>query len=343
MNAITSITSGPRQSNFELLRIIAMFLVLAVHANFYSIGNVTKEDFLTEPTSSFSRSFLESVTIVCVNIFVLISGYFRIKPSLKGLSNLCFQCLFASVVVYLVMLIGESPISIKDYASFLYLMPTAWFIKSYIALYLIAPILNTYLDNSSQSTQKKVLIAFFVFQTIYGWTKAASFYELGYSAFSFIGLYLLAQYVRKYKPINHVTRYIYIYIACTVGITLLYFCCTMIGTGVQAYAYIDPMVIIGAMCLLLLFSKIKIGNSKIINGIAQSCFMVYLIHGRLIWDGIPIFKNIAFKIYSMNDGIICLCYFFIYLLGVFFLCVIIDIPRKIIWTKCLLSLKKKIK
>lgn len=210
MNAITSITSGPRQSNFELLRIIAMFLVLAVHANFYSIGNVTKEDFLTEPTSSFSRSFLESVTIVCVNIFVLISGYFRIKPSLKGLSNLCFQCLFASVVVYLVMLIGESPISIKDYASFLYLMPTAWFIKSYIALYLIAPILNTYLDNSSQSTQKKVLIAFFVFQTIYGWTKAASFYELGYSAFSFIGLYLLAQYVRKYKPINHVTRYIYI-------------------------------------------------------------------------------------------------------------------------------------
>ena len=32
--AIQSITAGPRQSNFEVLRIIAMTMVLMVHANF---------------------------------------------------------------------------------------------------------------------------------------------------------------------------------------------------------------------------------------------------------------------------------------------------------------------
>lgn len=38
LQRITSITAGPRQSNFELLRILAMFLVLVVHSDFWSIG-----------------------------------------------------------------------------------------------------------------------------------------------------------------------------------------------------------------------------------------------------------------------------------------------------------------
>lgn len=334
MKPISSITTGPRQSNFELLRIIAMLLVLAVHANFYSLDAVSKNDFLSDPVPSFTRSFLQAIAIVCVNVFVLISGYFRIRPSLKGFCNLCFQCLFASFVVFVIMKIGKTPVSFKDYASFLYLLPNvAWFIKSYIALYLVTPILNIYLDNSSQRTQRLVLIAFFVFQTVYGWTNAAPFYEFGYSAFSFIGLYLLAQYFRKYRTVKNKSRCVYVYISCMIGITLLYFGCTMIGGGVDAYAYIDPLVIIGALSLVLLFSKIQIKSSKAINWIAQSCFMVYLLHQRLIWDGHQVYKVVADWIYSSFDGVPCLACFLIFIIAVFMICVIIDIPRRFIWKK----------
>lgn len=38
-------TKTKRQSNIELLRIIAMFLVLVVHADFWSLGGPNAEEF----------------------------------------------------------------------------------------------------------------------------------------------------------------------------------------------------------------------------------------------------------------------------------------------------------
>lgn len=44
-----------------------------------------------------------------------------------------------------------------------------------------------------------VLICFFTFQTFYAcFTTSATFIDRGYSTFSFIGLYLLARYIRLY-------------------------------------------------------------------------------------------------------------------------------------------------
>lgn len=38
-----------RQSNIELLRIISMFLILLVHADFYSLGEPSYIDIISEP------------------------------------------------------------------------------------------------------------------------------------------------------------------------------------------------------------------------------------------------------------------------------------------------------
>lgn len=52
-----------RDSNFELLRIIAMFLVMITHATFLALGVPTYEDSINIPYSSFA-SF-------CLNLFLL--------------------------------------------------------------------------------------------------------------------------------------------------------------------------------------------------------------------------------------------------------------------------------
>ena len=83
-----------RDSNIELLRMLAMFLVLLVHADFFSLGTPTLQDIQTSTLDSTLRIFFEALSIVCVNVFVLISGWFGIRPSLKGVSNFIFQCLF---------------------------------------------------------------------------------------------------------------------------------------------------------------------------------------------------------------------------------------------------------
>lgn len=73
-----------RKSNLELLRIVAMLLVLLTH---YVSTRISIEEYPLVSNSVFNiPSFhsilnmeLESLSFVCVNCFVLISGYFRIK------------------------------------------------------------------------------------------------------------------------------------------------------------------------------------------------------------------------------------------------------------------------
>ena len=83
-----------RQSNIELLRILSMFFVLIGHINGLIIGLPNKEFFTLDLSSSFLRVLIQGISVVGVNIFVLISGWFGIKTSLKGGSAFIFQFLF---------------------------------------------------------------------------------------------------------------------------------------------------------------------------------------------------------------------------------------------------------
>lgn len=200
------IDTHQRQSNFELLRILAMFLVLVVHADCWTLGFPENADFIEEPLQSFTKVVIESAAIVCVNVFVLISGWFGIKPSIKGLSNFIFQCIYFLFGIYMVLiLIGKTDLSFQGIAYCLCLSEWNWFIKAYATLYILSPILNAFVAKASKKEFASVLLVFFIFQTVYGWSGAAKFVEGGYSSFSFIGLYLLSKYVKTYglKFVTH--------------------------------------------------------------------------------------------------------------------------------------------
>lgn len=50
----------------ELLRIIAMFLVLVVHADFFSLGAPTLYKIKENELSSLRRIFIQAISIRCV-------------------------------------------------------------------------------------------------------------------------------------------------------------------------------------------------------------------------------------------------------------------------------------
>lgn len=68
-----------RQHNLELLRIVAMLMVLFIHYNLPVRGKPTPELMHAAFWSSLFTLSLQSVLIVCVNCFVLISGWFGIR------------------------------------------------------------------------------------------------------------------------------------------------------------------------------------------------------------------------------------------------------------------------
>ena len=205
-----------RQSNIELLRIIAMFMILGLHVNFIAIGVPEIQVISNMPLQGFARLFTENMCIVGVNVFVLISGWFGIHFKTKGICSFIFQCLFFSLIVFIAFAAtGQVEINrINIMSAFLLYKNAYWFVWAYLFLYILAPVLNGFIDNANRGTVKRVIILFFAIQTITFIFTSTGFTKTGYSPLSFIGLYLLARYYRLHRQNNCKYIYLGIYLLC---------------------------------------------------------------------------------------------------------------------------------
>lgn len=331
--------SQTRQSNIELLRIVAMFLVLVLHSGFSTIKGPTTREVHSLFLQPLTRFLFESFSIACVDIFVLISGWFGIRPTKKRLLNFMFISFYFIIGVYLVMVVcGNISISLKGIAScFLFIQDyDYWFVRTYLLLFLMSPILNAFVESADKSTFRNVLIGFFLFQTIYAWGfVAVNAFAGGYSTISFMGLYLLARYVKIHKPKwSQMSKLkdLLVIIVCVLSMAGLSFATAYVGhpmSGKFCGSYICPLVIIQAMFMVMMFSKFHI-RSNLINWVATSCFAVYLLHTHIsiFYD---YFKPTIALLYARYNGILCIITIGAFLLSVFVAAIIIDQPRKWMW------------
>ena len=323
-----------RQSNFELLRIVAMLLVLTVHAGFYSLGMPSAD---TGTLASFTRIFFQSVSVIAVLLFVLISGWFGIRTKVKSVVRFVLQCLFYSIIIFVVMLcLGRAHFNWKSLQNVLLFVNSFWFVKAYLMLMIMAPILNAFIENVEERTFRWVLIAFFVFQCIYGWlSSGASWLERGYSVVSFIGLYMLARYVRLY-PCKAFTLprkwdmliYWVIVIVQTVALFVMIKAGFSNDTCDKVFRLTSPIVIAEALYLLLYFSKLNF-QSKFVNWMAGSCFAVFLIQQNPYF-GKPIYAHTISNIYAGYNGIPCVLLIAAFILLIFVAAILIDQLWKLI-------------
>lgn len=145
--------SALRQSNIELLRIIAMILIIAHHYSFH--GGFS---FPPEPIN-LNRLWIQFILIggkVGVDLFVLISGYFLVsQSSIKAdkILKLWFQIFFYSITIFIIFtILGLRSFSIKEFVK--HLAPVTfeqwWFASTYFVLYLLVPYINKLLRSFSQ-------------------------------------------------------------------------------------------------------------------------------------------------------------------------------------------------
>ena len=269
-------TAQVRQSNFELLRLVCMFMILTGHA----IGYINQEDLVG--THGVLRLLINQFCLVGVNIFVLISGWFGIKASFRGAGKLLFQVLYVTIVCVIVALLAGLPVSFsKDILPYLLLGRGYWFVVAYLILYAISPVLNAFVENTTQESFRTVLIAWFALEFFYGFLLNAGSFNFGFSPLSFIGLYLLARYVRLYP--GHLCSFksrtdIGIYTGLTLlSAILFWYGYKWFGMGFHLNHYDSPLAIAAALFFLLAFSKINL-QSKAVNWLASSAFAIYLIH-----------------------------------------------------------------
>lgn len=82
----------------ELLRIVAMAMVVIIHLNGKWTYNGMTFDFAS--AKGMSLMLLQSFVIVAVNCFVLISGYFSIRATKRGMWNYISWVCFYPVILY---------------------------------------------------------------------------------------------------------------------------------------------------------------------------------------------------------------------------------------------------
>ena len=233
---------------------------------------------------------------------------------------------------------GQLTLSAEEIAScFLFIKDyDYWFVRTYLLLFIISPILNAFVDVTDKYTFKRVLIGFFLFQSVYAWGyTAVNAFAGGYSTISFMGLYLLARYVRVYGPSWakwSIYKDLLVIISCVLAMATTSFTTAYLGhpmAGKFCDSDICPLVIILSVFMVIMFSKFKV-QSKFINWVAASCFAVYLFHTHItiLYD---YFKPTVIKLYSDYEGITCLGTIGLFLLIMFSLAIILDQPRKYIW------------
>lgn len=340
-----------RESNIELLRNISMFLILVIHANFVSLPKIEYVELMSNTLPSLTRFFIESLGIVAVNVFVFISGWFGVKTRKKSVFSFIYLILWYLLgggIVFL--LLGKQTFSLHWLLGVFQLTPGDWFIKSYLLLMIIAPILNAFSKKTDEVTQRYVVIAFFLFEAIYGWVAGGRrFFVDGYGPLHFIGLYVAAQYIHNKLSSDSVPNWfrrlftmpkwvdLSIYLLSVIVNTVfvvygsIYFGKTQGVRGV-AFAYSNPLVIIGALYLLLFFNKLKIPYIKFVNWLGASSFAVYLFHSESTIRSHFFTPQIQY-LYDAYSGIACIGMIFLFLCFIYLISVLIDQIRIVSWNK----------
>ncbi|MBQ8783905.1 MAG: acyltransferase [Clostridia bacterium] len=333
-----------RNSAMELLRILAMFLIIFSHYISHGTGENLDGSFNSIITLLFQTGNIGT------DIFILLSGYFLInsKFSFKKVFTLIFQVVFYSICFYAVCLLTSAhSFSFSD--TITAFLPTSfslyWFFTTYIVMYLLSPFVNKFLNSVSKETHLKVLLA-----TTFLWVILPTFTTRSFAGSEltlFLTLYIIGAYIRKY-PNNLLTKNrndIILIVLCTCFIAVFALGVLKIMPSFAEYATYfysrqSLFVVLLSAGLLSFFSKIKPFCSKALNTVSGTIFGIYLIHDNRFFRGFM--WNEIFETDKFGTGNFILVHMLCCAVTVFVACFVIEFIRNKIIEKPVLILYDKV-
>ena len=180
-----------RQSNFELMRIVSMFMIIIWHIFLYGVNMDT-----AAPNIKLFFDFFRSIMVVHVNSFILVSGYFLVNSSFKmsKLIKLNDSVVFYKIIIYILFVYFglATTDSISIIRNFFPLdLENYWFIRIYMIMYIFSPFYNSFINNISKNFNYNVYHFFFdfFFYKPRGYCELYCFLWLFYCQFYFFVFY----------------------------------------------------------------------------------------------------------------------------------------------------------
>ena len=270
-----------RLSNFELLRGILMFMIICVHLTGHGILDPNSHVPLSVNNWLYAN-IIDSFFYCCVNAFVLISGYWGLRPTLK-------KYLLLDIPVIIYCIIASVIIDGFQNFHFTYFIPTItnkyWFLTQYFLLYITSPILNKYIENTNQKTLlTTILMGGAVFVVVPSILHITYIGERGMDFINFSLIYLIGRYIKIYDINISLKKGFSLYLITSLIILFLvlwagYKNGVNKGWRINYYAYNTILVYLQTLGFFFIFKNLNF-KSKIINYLSPSFFYIYIIHSN---------------------------------------------------------------
>ena len=342
-----------RSTNIEILRIILMMMVIGVHYNLIGMGNAFLYTAKAN-TNVLIAYILESICIVCVDTFIIITGYFQVekkKIDKSKIIKLIITVLFFNLIQYLIF-ISIYKIKFNFHSLLLSTISGKWFIIIYLALYILSPYINKLINSISMRDFKKLLIAlimiFIVYQTflsyismfvpVIGWSAIIDKgIDPGYTFINFTVLYFIGAYLKKSNFNPQIKKSVLIYILSTIFIFLSWYLLSISkykNYADNAFYYNNIFVVLSSISLFLMFNKIKIKNNRIINFISKHNITVFILSTSSLF--LKLYEVLNIKKYCLTNYFIL--HFIATCIIIYFACIILGIIGTLFLNKTLFKL-----
>jgi len=267
-----------RLSNLELLRIIAIVMIVMMHAS----GSLLGTEYLP---NRIILTFINAFGNMGVTAFILISGYFGIHFRWSRLWVLWAMALFYSLLTFIfdVWMYG----GIFSWQDFYHAITPItsqkwWFLTCYVIIFCLSPFLNR---ASSDLTKRQmesliaVLIFFFILSPTFLRNTLTNDME-GKGLANLITAYLIGQYISRYDLPSVIIRYSGILTLISV---LFVFSLSFIAGCIEPRATIifckdnNLFIVLGAIFLFCWFRKLSFSSSTV-NYLSGFVFPLYLVN-----------------------------------------------------------------
>lgn len=277
-----------RQSNLELLRIIAMLLIVSGH--FAGQGRM----WSGSRGNLLFVMFLASGLRIAVNLFLMIGVWFMTDADFKGTRILRLYGVTAFYSVFITALMAVLGVDaskgdlIRGFIPFL--GRPLWFSSAYISLIALSPFLKKLLMWEQRELGKMVLLLFMalcIASTVSGYKES---YVADCCWFGYI--YLFIGYLKKSEKFNSCSKWIFLTggLGIYSAIVSARWLCTVyqerfgflsMGFSLVTHYISDIRSLpnyLCAFCVFMFFLKSDLGKNRIINYGAETAFGVYVIH-----------------------------------------------------------------
>lgn len=272
-----------RNQSIELLRLLLMLLIVIEHVLGHGGGllQIINNPSSENVTVSFPTWLLYACCVIAVNVFVFISGSFGIKINLKKLVDILLQAYSTGVIIFIVAMIVGMRFSTSHTLG--YLMPITfnnwWFLSDYIVLMMLAPMLNQFTEVYSIKIQRCILLFLFSILYIGGLLIDTCSANLGYSIPCFVFLYILGRHTHQYNVLSTIPvswTVCALFVITMLNALLAYNFQGECYVMQRIFAYNNPLVMLDAVLLYMLFYKIRINID--FRNVSKYAFGIYLFH-----------------------------------------------------------------